>query len=106
VRAHPWLHSQPRLGRPAPGGAGKQVCPSQTGGSSVGGRAGGAELHFPRRRCRSGRDEDGAKCWILHPEGRHRRYGTLVAADFSSLAAPEIMRVMREEKETRDICKR
>jgi hypothetical protein len=36
----------------------------------------------------------------------HRRYGTLVAADFSSFAAPEIMRVMREEKETRDICKR
>jgi hypothetical protein len=30
----------------------------------------------------------------------------LVSADFSSLAAPEIMRVMREEKETRDICKR
>ena len=36
----------------------------------------------------------------------HRRYGTLVAADFSSFAAPEIMQVMREEKETRDICKR
>jgi len=36
----------------------------------------------------------------------HRRYGTLVAADFSSFAAPEIMRIMREEKETRDICKR
>jgi hypothetical protein len=36
----------------------------------------------------------------------HRHYGTLVAADFSSFAAPEIMRVMREEKETRDICKR
>ena len=36
----------------------------------------------------------------------HRRYGTLVAADFSSFAAPEIMRVMREEKETRDICRR
>jgi hypothetical protein len=36
----------------------------------------------------------------------HRRYGTLVAADFGSFAAPEIMRVMREEKETRDICKR
>jgi hypothetical protein len=36
----------------------------------------------------------------------HRRYGTLVASDFSSFAAPEIMRVMREEKETRDICKR
>jgi hypothetical protein len=36
----------------------------------------------------------------------HRRFGTLVAADFSSFAAPEIMRIMREEKETRDICKR
>jgi hypothetical protein len=36
----------------------------------------------------------------------HRRYGTLVAADFSSFAAPEIMRVMREATETRDICKR
>jgi hypothetical protein len=36
----------------------------------------------------------------------HRRYGTLVAADFSSFAAPEIMRVMREETATRDICKR
>jgi hypothetical protein len=35
----------------------------------------------------------------------HRRFGTLVAADFSSFAAPEIMRIMREEKETRDICK-
>jgi hypothetical protein len=36
----------------------------------------------------------------------HRRYGTLVAADFSSFAAPEIMRIMREEKATSDICKR
>jgi hypothetical protein len=36
----------------------------------------------------------------------HRRYGTLVAADFSSFAAPEIMRIMREETQTRDICKR
>jgi hypothetical protein len=36
----------------------------------------------------------------------HRRYGTLVAADFGSFAAPEIMRIMREDKETRDICKR
>jgi hypothetical protein len=35
----------------------------------------------------------------------HRRYGTLVAADFGSFASPEIMRIMREEKETRDICK-
>jgi hypothetical protein len=36
----------------------------------------------------------------------HRRYGTLVAADFGSFAAPEILRIMREEKEARDICKR
>jgi len=36
----------------------------------------------------------------------HRRYGTLVAADFGSFAPPEIMRIMREEQETRDICKR
>jgi hypothetical protein len=36
----------------------------------------------------------------------HRRYGTLVAADFSSFASPEIARIMREEKQTRDICKR
>ncbi|UPJ53012.1 hypothetical protein IVB30_17845 [Bradyrhizobium sp. 200] len=36
----------------------------------------------------------------------HRRYGTLVAADFGSFAPSEIMRIMREEKETRDICKR
>ena len=36
----------------------------------------------------------------------HRRYGTLVAADFGSFAPAEILRIMREEKETRDICKR
>ena len=36
----------------------------------------------------------------------HRRYGTLVAADFSSFASPEIAKIMREEKQTRDICKR
>ncbi|QHO77174.1 hypothetical protein ACH79_35560 [Bradyrhizobium sp. CCBAU 051011] len=37
----------------------------------------------------------------------HRRYGTLVAADFGSFAPAEIMQVMRsEQKETRDICKR
>jgi hypothetical protein len=36
----------------------------------------------------------------------HRRYGTLLAADFGSFAPPEIMRVMREETQTRDICKR
>jgi hypothetical protein len=43
---------------------------------------------------------------LLNALKNHRRYGTLVAADFGSFAAPEIMRVMREEKETRDICKR
>lgn len=36
----------------------------------------------------------------------HRRYGTLVAADFGSFAPAEIMQIMREPKETRDICKR
>jgi hypothetical protein len=43
---------------------------------------------------------------LLNALKNHRRYGTLVAADFGSFAAPEIVRVMREEKETRDICKR
>jgi hypothetical protein len=43
---------------------------------------------------------------LLNALKNHRRYGTLVAADFGSFAAPEITRVMREEKETRDICKR
>ena len=43
---------------------------------------------------------------LLSALKNHRRYGTLVAADFGSFAAPEIMRIMREEKETRDICKR
>jgi hypothetical protein len=43
---------------------------------------------------------------LLNALKNHRRYGTLVAADFSSFAAPEIMRIMREEKATSDICKR
>jgi len=43
---------------------------------------------------------------LLDALKNHRRYGTLVAADFSSFAAPEIMRIMREDKEIRDICKR
>ena len=43
---------------------------------------------------------------LLDALKNHRRYGTLVASDFSSFAAPEITRIMREEKETRDICKR
>lgn len=43
---------------------------------------------------------------LLNALKNHRRYGTLVAADFGSFAAPEIMQIMREDKETRDICKR
>ena len=43
---------------------------------------------------------------LLNALKNHRRYGTLVAGDFSSFAPPEIMRIMREEKQTRDICKR
>ncbi len=43
---------------------------------------------------------------LLSALKNHRRYGTLVAADFSSFAAPEIMRIMREGKATSDICKR
>ena len=43
---------------------------------------------------------------LLNALKNHRRCGTLVAADFGSFAAPEIMRIMREEKESRDICKR
>ena len=36
----------------------------------------------------------------------HRRYGTLTPSDFGSFAAPEITRVMREEKQTSDICRK
>lgn len=36
----------------------------------------------------------------------HRRYGTLVAADFGSFAPAEIAQVMGGEKTTRDICRR
>jgi hypothetical protein len=43
---------------------------------------------------------------LLSALRNHRRYGTLVAADFSSFAAPEITRILRDEKQTRDICKR
>ena len=43
---------------------------------------------------------------LLNSLGNHRRYGTLVAADFGSFAPPEIMQVMRGEKASRDICKR
>lgn len=43
---------------------------------------------------------------LLNALKNHRRYGTLVAADFGSFAAPDILRVMNQEKQTRDICKR
>lgn len=43
---------------------------------------------------------------LLNALKNHRRYGTLVAADFSSFAAPKILRVMNQEKQNRDICKR
>ena len=43
---------------------------------------------------------------LLNALKNHRRYGTLNAADFSSFAPPEITRIMREESQTRDICKR
>jgi hypothetical protein len=36
----------------------------------------------------------------------HRRYGTLVAGDFGSFASPEITRILGEEKQTLDICKK
>jgi hypothetical protein len=36
----------------------------------------------------------------------HRRYGTLVAGDFGSFAPPEITRILGEEKQTGDICKK
>jgi hypothetical protein len=36
----------------------------------------------------------------------HRRYGTLAASDFGAFAPSEITSVMREEPQTRDICKR
>ena len=36
----------------------------------------------------------------------HRRYGTLVAGDFGSRARPEITRIMGEEKQSLDICKK
>lgn len=49
---------------------------------------------------------DGITDRLLLMLRNHRHYGTLVAGDFSSFAAPEIMRIMREEKQTRDICKR
>jgi hypothetical protein len=36
----------------------------------------------------------------------HRRYGTLVAGDFGSYAPSEVTRIMGEEKQTLDICKK
>ena len=43
---------------------------------------------------------------LLNAVKNHRRYGTLIAADFGGFATPEIARIMREEQQTRDICKR
>jgi hypothetical protein len=43
---------------------------------------------------------------LLNALKNHRRYGTLVAADFGSFAEADILRVMNQEKQTRDICKR
>jgi hypothetical protein len=43
---------------------------------------------------------------LLNALKNHRRYGTLNAADFSSFAPPEISRIMRDERQTRDICKK
>lgn len=43
---------------------------------------------------------------LLNALKNHRRYGTLVAGDFGGFASPEIARIMREEKQTSDICKK
>lgn len=43
---------------------------------------------------------------LLNALKNHRRYGTLTASDFSTFAPSEIKSVMREEPQTRDICKR
>jgi hypothetical protein len=43
---------------------------------------------------------------LLNALKNHARYGSLVAGDFGSFASPEITRIMREEKQTRDICKK
>jgi hypothetical protein len=65
-----------------------------------------AEASKPAIPAEAVRAIENASDRLLNALKNHRRYGTLVAADFSSFAAPEIMRVMRGEKETRDICKR
>jgi hypothetical protein len=43
---------------------------------------------------------------LLNALKNHRRYGTLNAADFGSFAPAEITRIMREEQQIRDICKK
>ena len=43
---------------------------------------------------------------LLNALKNHRRYGTLVASDFGSFAAPEITRIMREGQQTSDICRK
>lgn len=65
-----------------------------------------AEGSKPTIPADAARDMENLSEKLLDGLKNHRRYGTLVAADFGIFAAPEIMRVMREEKETSDICKR
>jgi hypothetical protein len=43
---------------------------------------------------------------LLNALKNHRRYGTLAPSDFGAFVPSEITRVMREETQTRDICKR
>ena len=43
---------------------------------------------------------------LLNALKNHRRYGTLAPSDFGAFAPSEITKVMREETQTRDICKR
>jgi hypothetical protein len=43
---------------------------------------------------------------LLNALKNHRRYGTLIAADFGSFASSEITRIMREEQQTSDICRK
>ena len=65
-----------------------------------------AEASKPPISAGEGQVIENSKGKLLGALKNHRRYGTLVAADFSSFASPEISRVLREEKQTRDICKR
>jgi hypothetical protein len=49
--------------------------------------------------------QSSTKTCLSGPRG-FLRYATLVAGDFGSFAPPEIMRILREEQQTRDICKK